>query len=66
MLNPGYTVIAKKKKIEREPERSFICPECKKVCLESDPDLDSFRTKCSWCRSWVYGEKILAKSTENH
>lgn len=60
MLNPGYRVIAKRDKMDSAPPRSFICPECKKICLEADEDVAQFRTKCSTCRRWVYGEKILA------
>jgi len=64
MLNPGYTVIAKKKKIECPPQRGFICPECKKVCLETETDPKSFLTKCSNCGRWVYGKKTLANGLE--
>lgn len=60
MLNPGYKVIAKKEKIEGTPGRVFICPGCKKVVLEAADDPSEFRTKCSHCRKWVYGKKILA------
>lgn len=62
MLNPGYTVIAKKKKIEcPPPQLGFICPECKKICLETEADLKSFLTKCSNCGKWVYGKKNPCK-----
>ena len=65
MLNPGYTVIAKKKKIEcPPPQLGFICPECKKVFLETEDDPKSFLTKCSNCGKWVYGKKILANELE--
>ncbi len=59
MLNPGYMVIAKKEKIHRKPAREFICPACKKIFLEVDVEPESFRTKCSNCRKWVYGEKVI-------
>jgi len=64
MLNPGYSVIAKKKKLQNvaPPGLSFICPECKKVCLEVAVSPDRFRTKCSYCGSWVYGKKMVANN----
>lgn len=65
MLNPGYTVIAKKEKIKGNPGRVFICPECKKVFLEVEVEPGTFRTKCSNCRKWVYGKKMLTKVLEN-
>lgn len=61
MLNPGYSVIAKKKKIEYAPGIGFICPNCKKICLEVDVDPGKFRTKCSNCGAWIYGEKYLSQ-----
>jgi hypothetical protein len=65
MLNPGYTVVAKKKKGDLPPPRyGFICPECKKVCLETEADPKSFRTKCSNCGNWVYGKKRLENKLE--
>lgn len=60
MLNPGYTVVAKQKKIEYDPVIGFVCPACKKVCLEVDTDPGKFRTKCSNCGAWVYGKKMPA------
>ena len=61
MLNPGYKVVAKTKKIDVTPLRAFVCPKCKKVFLEVDQETDRFLTKCGNCRSWVYGEKIVEK-----
>ncbi len=62
MLNPGYKIIAKSKKIECKSLRAFICPRCKKVFLEVDQETDHFLTKCAHCRSWIYGEKIVEQN----
>jgi hypothetical protein len=65
MLNPGYTVIAKKKRREdpaETPGRSFICPACKKIFLEVAEEPVMFLTKCSHCKSWIYGEKKVANN----
>jgi hypothetical protein len=59
MLNPGYKIKVKRKKMECDPGRAFACPHCKRVFLEA-ADPDKFRTKCSGCGKWIYGEKIIA------
>jgi hypothetical protein len=58
-LNPGYKVIARREKMETKPALTFVCTHCHKPCLEVDLEPGAFRTRCSSCRRWVYGEKIV-------
>lgn len=57
-LNPGYKVIAKRVKMDCNPGRPFICPNCKKICLEADK-AERFRVRCKSCGAWVYAEKMI-------
>jgi len=55
-LNPGFKIIAKRKKIECDPGQVFSCPVCQHIILEADAQ--RFRVKCPHCRHWVYAERI--------
>jgi len=57
-LNPGYKVIAKKKKMECDPGPEFKCPFCQHIILEAKAE--RFRTRCKNCGHWVYAEKLAA------
>jgi hypothetical protein len=63
MLNPGYKVIAKKKKMDCEPGVTFRCPICRAVILEAKADC--FRIRCPHCGHWVYAEKTVAVAAGN-
>jgi len=55
-LNPGYKVIAKKKKVDCNPGPAFVCPICRHIILEAT--VEKFQVKCKHCGHWVYAEKL--------
>ena len=60
MLNPGYTARYEEKEFAADAGPVIRCPHCGGILMEAV--VDRVKTRCKYCRKWIYLEKKLDKT----